>query len=170
MPGNRRHESSCCRLLPSQGTAWHHVESQAQWPVRGGGCYLISGGLGSLGILMAHWLSQQQPGNALVLLSRTGRGPEGALQAAAGPDSALVTIARCDIGLAEDSAHALTENVRLLTSCHRFLSESCPETEDSPCRLLSGRGEASCMRAGCWRMPSCLSRQPLGSGRSLRPR
>ncbi|MGC3998933.1 MAG: SDR family NAD(P)-dependent oxidoreductase [Anaeromyxobacter sp.] len=70
----------------------------AELPVRRDGAYLVTGGLGGIGLAAARWLAQQGAGE-LVLLGRRGPGPadEPALEAlrAAG---ARVTALACDVG------------------------------------------------------------------------
>ncbi|CAL8465604.1 g5140 [Coccomyxa elongata] len=77
------------------------------------GVHVITGGLGSLGVLVASWLTQQEPagsdlGNALILLGRTGRG-NGAERVlmSAGDSPSVVTIGRCDAGSSSDAAYAI---------------------------------------------------------------
>ncbi|CAL5223543.1 g6075 [Coccomyxa viridis] len=73
------------------------------------GAYIISGGLGSLGLLVTKWLSQSQSGqtNAAVLLGRTGRGPTSEEAAAtAAQAAAWLCIVRCDAGVQEEAAAA----------------------------------------------------------------
>ncbi|BDA51455.1 probable oleandomycin polyketide synthase, modules 5 and 6 [Coccomyxa sp. Obi] len=77
------------------------------------GAHVITGGLGSLGVLVATWLIQQQPagshlGNALILLGRTGRGnsAERVLMSAC-HSPCIITIGRCDAGSSADATYAL---------------------------------------------------------------
>lgn len=50
------------RILPShQQPAVQGAQSEPFGTISHGGAYVITGGLGSLGVLVASWLSQQQP-------------------------------------------------------------------------------------------------------------
>eukprot|EP00667_Euglena_gracilis_P000082 EG_transcript_82 len=69
-------------------------------PVRGDATYVITGGLGGLGLVTAQWLAQQGAGH-LLLVSRSGAVPDG-LQAEwqklAGSAGTTVHIVKCDVG------------------------------------------------------------------------
>ena len=68
--------------------------------------WLISGGLGSLGVLVADWLAGQGQAH-IVLLGRTGRAarpPDAASTVLAGSSAAEVAMYRCDTSLASEVA------------------------------------------------------------------
>ncbi|XXX82567.1 SDR family NAD(P)-dependent oxidoreductase [Sorangium sp. So ce134] len=67
-------------------------------PIRSDGTYLITGGLGALGRLVARWLVEQGA-TRLVVASRRGAGADGAAEAEAelAALGAKVTIAACDV-------------------------------------------------------------------------
>ncbi|KAK9866519.1 hypothetical protein WJX84_001677 [Apatococcus fuscideae] len=67
--------------------------------------YAISGGVGALGLLMAHWACQHTAGPCLSLLSRGGRGgDQTSLTSLIGPGSqGLVMICKGDVGCSADS-------------------------------------------------------------------
>ena len=70
------------------------------------GSWLISGGLGSLGVLVADWLAGQGQAH-IVLLGRTGRAarpPDAASTVLAGSSAAEVAMYRCDTSLASEVA------------------------------------------------------------------
>jgi myxalamid-type polyketide synthase MxaE and MxaD/epothilone polyketide synthase C/epothilone polyketide synthase D len=74
------------------------VEDQASLPIRQEGSYLVTGGLGGLGLRVAGWLAEQGAGH-LVLLGRSGAAsPEQqAAIAALEAQGARVTVARVDV-------------------------------------------------------------------------
>lgn len=67
------------------------------------GSWVITGGLGSLGLLTADWLAGQ--GHAhILLLGRTGRPAEEALASGTGGSAAQLTMARCDTSQPSEAA------------------------------------------------------------------
>ena len=73
------------------------------------GAYIISGGLGSLGLLLTKWLTQSHPRqtHAVVLLGRTGRGTAAEEAASTAVEAATWLCAvRCDAGVQEEAAAA----------------------------------------------------------------
>jgi acyl transferase domain-containing protein/acyl carrier protein len=82
--------------------------ASASPPIRGTGCYLITGGLGALGLRVARYLVEQGA-RRLVLAGRSGRADDPAVEElrAAG---AAVQVVRADVAQGEDVA-------RLLATC-----------------------------------------------------
>lgn len=77
--------------------------------IRPDGAYLVTGGMGGLGLAVARWLVEQG-GRRLVLLGR--RGPSAAAQAVIGEleaSGAQVTLAQADVAVAEQVAAVLAE-------------------------------------------------------------
>ena len=115
-----------CRLLPAPQRRAAREAGQIF-----SGTVLLTGGLGSLGLLVAIWLAQQQQqvGDAdshrdlcLVLLGRTGRAGSAALASLlAHIGTGSVTLSRCDVSSAEE-AGSLIQQCRpvrnQLQSCH----------------------------------------------------
>ena len=74
------------------------------------GAYIISGGLGSLGLLVTTWLTQSHPSqpHAAALLGRTGRGLAAEEAAAAAAEAAIwLCIVRCDAAMQEEAVAAI---------------------------------------------------------------
>ena len=77
--------------------------------VPSGGCILITGGTGALGVLVAQWLSTSSPAATLVLLSRSGHCDFAAnpgLQALVAGRSRVLVL-RGDVGSAAEIAAAV---------------------------------------------------------------
>ena len=110
--------SRLMRTAPSDTPQPFKVEdeaalSEAPFPIRSEATYLITGGLGGLGLSVAGWLVEQGARH-LALMSRHDAGPEAqqiidSLQEA----GAQVTIARADVAQREQVAAALEEVERL---------------------------------------------------------
>jgi NAD(P)-dependent dehydrogenase (short-subunit alcohol dehydrogenase family)/SAM-dependent methyltransferase/acyl carrier protein len=78
-------------------------------PIRAQGTYLITGGLGGLGLLLADWLIAQGARH-IVLAGRSGPTPEANAKLSAMADAgARVTVMRADVSVYEDVARALSE-------------------------------------------------------------
>lgn len=96
----------CWRQPAQQG---HETRPESCQP----GAYVISGGLGSLGLQVSKWLTQSHPSKmySAMLLGRSGRGP--AAEEAAAEAMAFVTwlrVVRCDAGMQEEAAAACACN------------------------------------------------------------
>jgi len=82
-------------------------------PVSGHGTYLVTGGLGALGLQVARYLVDQGARH-LVLLGRRGTTPEAEPAVAALREAASVTVVRGDVGSAADVAEVIEELRRTL--------------------------------------------------------
>lgn len=69
-----RHTGKLVLTWPGQGTDILPVEPEHVPVVRGDGSYLVTGGLGGLGLLLARWLAERGAG-AVVLTSRSAPSP-----------------------------------------------------------------------------------------------
>jgi acyl transferase domain-containing protein/acyl carrier protein len=87
-----------------------HVPSERQALVRGDGTYLVTGGLGGLGLSVAGWLAEQGARN-LVLVGRSGAASpqQQAAVAALQARGARVTVARVDVADRMQMARLLEE-------------------------------------------------------------
>ena len=91
--------------MPGGATA-----SVAAAPVDSSSAYVITGGLGGLGLLTARWLAGSGAGS-LVLLSRSGLAASASDSASIVRSTALLAIAKCDVSSSED-ARLLAELAR----------------------------------------------------------
>ncbi|MGB1249061.1 MAG: type I polyketide synthase [Candidatus Promineifilaceae bacterium] len=85
----------------------HKPKSDAPLPIHDNGTYLITGGLGGLGLLVAEWLAEQGA-NHLVLLGRSQPKPATQIRLSAlRKRGVTVTVAQADIASATQVANAL---------------------------------------------------------------
>jgi acyl carrier protein len=105
----RRHTRYAARLSPLKAPA-----SSQPFALREDGTYLITGGLGGLGLLVAKWMIERGARN-LVLLGRNApsRHAEQTLEAFENAGAHVVSIA-CDVSRADDLNKALAEISRSL--------------------------------------------------------
>lgn len=98
-----------CRLLESRRQLPRTPRLHEQGPT------LIAGGLGSLGLLVASWLSESSTSTSfrLTLVGRTGRVEDsGVLQGLLQQCTGSVHIKRCNISCQEEAYH-------VLQTCHK---------------------------------------------------
>ena len=79
------------------------VVVRAPTELKPAGRIVLTGGLGTLGQLVARWLGQQAASD-IQLLGRSGYAPDASLAASSAASLAAFTIVKADIGLAEDRA------------------------------------------------------------------
>ena len=85
------------------------VPSVAQ--VRSDGAWLVTGGLGMLGLMMADWLREYGAAH-LALVSRSGRAADAAASSTTDHHHAVVRLARCDVARRAEATHSLTVVLR----------------------------------------------------------
>ena len=76
-------------------------------PIRGDGAYLITGGLGGLGLAVARWLVEQGAGQVVLMGRGTPGDAAGAFIAELNGAAATVCVVRGDVGNAEDARRVL---------------------------------------------------------------
>lgn len=126
--------SPCFRLLQARPRDW---KSQ---PVPG--THLITGGFGSLGLLVAAYLAESlagattNAGNRLVLLGRSGRAegrslPLALVQLLGNHDGLSITLSRCDVSSREETSalmHAINK-VRHHVATRALIDKSSMSTD-----------------------------------------
>lgn len=152
-------------LLPSSAVTSSAV---APSPVASGssGAAVITGGLGGLGLLTAAWMQRQGQCQHLVLLGRSGRGDNSSLAGLTTDDSSsgtvLVTMARCDVAVAEEAAAAAaaaarTCPVQAVLHAGGVLADALLQNQTA----ATMRAVAAPKLAGLQRLAAATGRQPL---------
>ena len=113
-----------CRILQAVLQPPAYAALQLQGPA------LVTGGLGSLGLLVATWLAQtNHPAEPqLMLVGRSGRADDSALAQSLYKESrGNLQLSRCDITSAEEVSSLLQEGHKVSVYCTQQIQESSPE-------------------------------------------